>query len=89
MRAKRIDQNQTGIIHDIQKCGLSVISLAPLGFGVPDLLISDATHMWLAELKTKNGKLTPAQQKWHLMWRGKPPIIARSFDELMEKIKTK
>lgn len=88
MRAKRTDSNHSDIVNQLRQCGLSVVDLSGVGNGVPDILISDSSNMWLCELKSRFGKLTPAQQKWHLMWRGKPPIIAKTFEEVRQKIKT-
>lgn len=77
-RAAKIDQNQKEIVCALRKVGLSVIFLHAIGAGVPDLLVSSPTQMWLVEIKTEKGKLTPAQVKFHLEWRGVPIIIARN-----------
>jgi hypothetical protein len=86
--ARRKDNNQNEIVELIRWNGYSVLDLSGAGNGVPDLLISNAANMWLAEIKNKYGKLTPVQEKFHRNWGGKPIITAYSFEELLQKVKT-
>lgn len=77
------DANQPDIVSKLRKAGYSVLIIGqPL-----DLLVSDASDMWLVEIKTKTGKLNPKQEDFILKWRGKPIIIARSFEEVLQKLK--
>ena len=89
--AAKVDTNQKEIASNLVKVGLSVVFLHRIGEGVPDLLVSDSSDMWLLEVKNPDEywKLTKAQEKWHQAWRGKPPIIGETFDEIYGKIKTK
>lgn len=87
MRARRVDLNHRGIVTDLQECGYSVIDLSGVGHGVPDILISGPSDMWLCEIKSAFGKLNPMQVRWHQSWRGKPAIVAKTFEEIWEKIK--
>lgn len=87
MRAKRVDQNQKDIVRDLRKCGYSVIDLSRIGNGIPDILVSGPSDMWLCEIKSAFGRLNPLQERWHLGWRGKPVIIGRTFDEIFNLLK--
>lgn len=86
--ARRKDNNQNEIVEAIRWNGYTVLDLSGAGNGIPDLLISNKSQMWLAEIKNKYGKLTPVQQKFHLNWAGKPIITAYSYEELIAQIKT-
>lgn len=89
----RVDKNQCEIVKTLRAAGLSVVHLHAVGKGVPDILVSNASDMWLVEIKmVKNKKgepedLTPAQKEFHQEWRGKPIIVGTTFDEIYNKIK--
>lgn len=94
MRFKaKVDSNQADIVKNLRKIGLSVIHLHREGGGVPDILVSNSTDMWLVEIKVAKNKkgeasnLTPDQKKFHGEWKGKPIIIGTSFEEIYEKIR--
>ncbi|MHB1516666.1 MAG: hypothetical protein ACYCVY_13425 [Acidiferrobacteraceae bacterium] len=90
-RAARIDDNQEAIVAALRKCGCRVLSLAPMGQGVPDLLVAHGTRMMLAEVK--NGakpkcrqKLTKSQEEFHGVW-GLNIVVIRSVDEIEELLR--
>ena len=69
-RRAKVDLNHKEVVDAFRKAGWLVISLAKLGDGVPDLLISRHGVMRLVEVKAAKGKLTPDQesfmkQGWH------------------------
>lgn len=70
MRSARVDRNQTEIVEALRAIGASVQSLAPVGKGVPDLLVGYRGVNFLIEVKGKNGVLTAPQVTWHAEWRG-------------------
>lgn len=79
-RDARTDGNHSAVITAFRKCGVSVLSLAPLGGGVPDLLCACANGMWLVEVK--DGSLPPSQRKlndlqveWHSKWPQKVFVV--------------
>lgn len=83
----RIDDNQKQIVKLLRKSGISVTSLAPMGKGVPDLLIGWQGRNILIELKDgakvlSERKLTDDEKKWHEAWKGRV-YVAKSFDEVM------
>lgn len=74
-RAARTDANHSEIVDAFRKLGCSVLSLAPIGRGVPDLLVHRAGRYALVEVKDGSKvpsarKLTPDQERFHAEWRG-------------------
>ena len=82
-QAARVDKNQAEIVEALRKCGKSVLSLAPMGHGCPDLLVADDVGAWLIEVKGPKGKLTPDQVAFIEQWRG-VVHIARSVDDALQ-----
>lgn len=81
--AARTDDNHTEIVEALRKAGAVVHSLAAVGGGMPDLLVTIRNQTLLMELK--DGKkspsrraLTPAQLKFHSTWTGGPLSIVDS-----------
>jgi len=60
-RAARTDKNHTQIVLALRRMGFSVLSLAAVGKGCPDLLIS--RHGLTLLLEVKNGKAPPSQRR--------------------------
>ena len=69
-RAAKVDATQSAIVSALRKAGCQVESLAAVGRGVPDLLVSrgGGRGLYLLECKSKGGSLTPAQRKWHALF---------------------
>lgn len=65
-RAARIDANHTDICAALRGMGVHVTSLASVGNGVPDLLLSYRGRWYVAEIKDGSRKwdYTPAQNKF-------------------------
>lgn len=85
MRAKRVDANHDEIVKALRAAGAFVRSLAAVGDGVPDLLVTKNQQTMLVEVK--DGKrppsergLTPDQQKFHREWTGGPLAIVTDVD---------
>lgn len=86
-RAAAVDGNQLEIMQALQDRGYSVQSLAAVGLGVPDLAVGRAGRNWFLEVKdpTKpkgDRQLTPAQKKWHTLWRGQVAVVETVADAL-------
>lgn len=80
-KAARIDSNHTEIVKHFRYCGATVKSLAAIGKGMPDLLVSWRNITWLVEIKTTKGKLTEDQIDFHKEWDGCMAIV-RSPEEV-------
>ena len=83
-RANRVDQNQPSIVAALRRLpGVVVQSLAPVGDGVPDLMVSVAGLNLLLEVKVPNESprakrrwlLTPDQEAWHRAWTGQVAVV--------------
>ena len=69
-RAAKVDANHTSTVAAFRKLGCSVLSLASLGKGVPDLLVSLGGITWLVEVKMPKGKETADQILFISGWKG-------------------
>jgi hypothetical protein len=63
-RAARIDLNQPEIVRALRSAGAVVTSMAPLGGGVSDLLVSFRQRWLVMECKADDGELTEDQKIW-------------------------
>ena len=90
----RVDATQHEIVVALRGVGCTVVSLAAVGAGVPDLLVGwmspRGKRMLLMEVKAARGPrgggggyLTPAQMKFWGEWRGTPIVTVRSVDEAL------
>ena len=60
----RVDVNHPEIVAALRQVGASVQSLATIGQGCPDLLVSYAARHVLLEVKSPGGTLTPDEAAW-------------------------
>ena len=79
-RAARVDSNHGQIADFFRAHGCEVESLARLGNGVPDLLVSapNTDKVALVEVKSEKGKRTPDQLKFSARF---PVWIVRTDDD--------
>jgi hypothetical protein len=71
MRLKaKTDLNQTPIVQALRAIGASVLILAQVGKGCPDLLVGYRGQNFLLEVKHGNGKLTADQVEFFAAWQG-------------------
>ena len=83
----KTDDNQKRIVSALRQAGCSVLSLAAVGEGCPDLLVHRAGTGRLHLLEIKDGskapsrrRLTPAQVAFHAKW---PVTIVNDEDEAL------
>lgn len=86
MRNAKVDANQPEIVSGLRELGYEVILLHRVGDGVPDLLVSTKSDMWLVEVKIPRAKLNERQERFHSAWNGKPIIVAHSLSEILSKL---
>lgn len=79
-RAAKVDGNHREIADALRKAGCSVVSLAALGRGCPDLLAARHGRTVLLEVKLPKGKLNAEQSEFHQAWRGEIATV-RSAEE--------
>jgi len=90
MSRGRTDANQQEIINALRAIGCSVVDCSQMGDGFVDLVVGRRRKNWLLEVKDGNKRksdqaLTPAQVKFHGLWRGQIDIV-RSADEAIAVI---
>lgn len=85
-RAGRIDANQPEIVAALRRMGASVLSLAGIGHGAPDLLVGFAGRDCLLEVK--DGSKAPSKRTLTLLerdfidtWRGHTITVVESAAE--------
>lgn len=100
MRRVGLDANHAAIVRALRAAGCSVLSLAELGGGAPDLLVGvRGTANVLLEVKNPDAYLadgvTPAarwrkrsgkQERWRWKWRGAPVSVVRDVDEALRAV---
>jgi len=81
-----VDVNQKDVVAALRFFGASVTPTSMLGEGLPDLLVGWMGCTILIEVKdgaksAAERKLTPAQERWHREWKGRPVFVAKSAAE--------
>lgn len=61
----KVDANQSEIVRALRDMGAFVQSIANIGDGCPDLLVSFRGKWFVFEVKSPGGKLTPDEARWH------------------------
>ena len=74
-RASRVDGNHAEIVDCFKTLGCSVLSLAAVGKGVPDLLVAINGITWLVEVKMPNGKENELQVEFAITWKGCRAVV--------------
>lgn len=64
------DKNHGEIVAILEKLGATVIDLAAVGHGVPDIIIGFRGMNFLAEIKQPKKQLSIGQLNLKLWWRG-------------------
>jgi len=77
----KVDQTQHAIVATLRALGATVVSLANVGGGVPDLLVGHRGRALLVECKSKGGRLTPMQRVFRLTWRGGPVVVVQNPEQ--------
>ena len=87
-RAAKVDANHADIVKALRSIGCSVQSLAAIGKGVPDIMVSRRGSTFCLEIKDGSKppsarKLTPDEAKWISAWRGNVAVV-ESVDEALD-----
>lgn len=71
MTYARIDTNHKEIVEALRKAGATVVSLASMKHGCPDLLVGYDNETLLMEIKKDSkAKFTPDQLEFMAKWKG-------------------
>jgi len=80
----RADDNQRELVDFMRAVGCSVLILSQVGNGCPDLLVGWKGQNYLFEVKTETGRLSDRQKDFKECWRGKPPVVIRNIEDVVE-----
>ncbi len=83
-----VDKNQTQLVQIFRQFGASVLHLHQVGEGCPDLLIGYRGKNFLVEIKTAKGKLRDSQTEFIRKWRGKPPVVVRNREDIIDLLQS-
>jgi len=86
MTYARIDSNHKEIVAALRQAGASVLSLAAMKHGCPDLLVGYAGETILMEVKMPKGKFTPDQLDFLSKWKGGPISRVDSVDAALRAL---
>jgi len=87
MTYARIDTNHKEIVAALRQAGASVVSLAAMKYGCPDLLVGFGNETMLMEIKRDSkAKFTPDQLKFMADWKGGPIARVDSVDAALRAL---
>lgn len=81
MRARKVDATQAQIVKDLRYCGYLVYLINK----EIDAAVCGRGRIWLMDFKSKDGRLTNAQQK--LVDAGWPILFPKTSQEALEALK--
>jgi Holliday junction resolvase len=84
-RNARRDGNEIEIIRALESVGVIVHPVS--GAGIPDLLCGHRGVWFLVEVKTRSGRLTEAQRRFHALAEGYPVFVVRTAQEAVEVVR--
>ena len=89
-RAHRLDANHGELVQAFKDLGCTVLSLAGLGAGVPDICVGYGGMQIMCELKDSNKspsrrKLTPDEERFRMNWKGGYRLV-QDLDGVMETV---
>jgi hypothetical protein len=79
-----LDANHVEIVQALRQCGATVVDLAKVGKGCPDLLVGFRGKTYLMEIKTAKGYVRATQEQFFRSWAGGRIAVIRSFDEALD-----
>jgi hypothetical protein len=87
MTAKRTDLLHAEIRDGLRQAGYWVWDTHELGDGFPDLMVIDSVGIALLEVKSKNGRLTPAEERfWNTCPLWERLAIVRSLEQAFDTL---
>lgn len=91
MPTVNLEANLEALFHkQVRVIGGVIVKLAPTERGVPDrLVILPGGRIFLVELKTTNGRVSPIQAEWHKQakMRGVDVILLKGRAEIVDWIR--
>lgn len=89
--ARRVDHSQPDIVKALRAAGCTVVSLAPLGKGAPDLAVGTGGFTYLMECKSPQYKKAhperiAEQHAWAKRWQGGPVLFVSTPAEALSAL---
>lgn len=89
--ARRVDRSQTGIVAALRAAGCTVVSLAPLGRGAPDLAVGHGGVTFMLECKSPgylkaHPERVSEQRAWAKAWRGGPVLFVSTPEQALDAL---
>ena len=84
-RFDKPDKNQNEIIVALRSIGAKVVDTSVVGSGFPDLVCKFRGTLYLIEVKSKKGRLTPKEYDFFEDW-GDVTIIVRDPEDALKAI---
>jgi hypothetical protein len=81
---QKLDENHRAIVATLQYNGALVGDLSNAGGGIPDLVVGFRGVLFLVEVKTPKGALSPKQKEFFAQWSEYPTLVIRTVDEAMD-----
>jgi Holliday junction resolvase len=89
MTYSKVDTNHKQIVEALRKAGASVVSLASMRHGCPDLLVGYGNVTLLMEVKKdEKAKFTPDQLDFIAKWKGGPVCRVDSVESALRALGT-
>lgn len=85
--AGKVDQSQPPIIAALRKAGMTAVSIAQVGGGVPDVLAGWRGITALLECKTGNEPLNAAEREFHATWAGHIAVVRTPEEAVIAVLK--
>ena len=80
------DANHHSIVATYEQLGCGVIDTHGMGFGFPDIVVHFAGYCAPVEIKTEEGDLNSAQQRFVRDWKGPKIEVVRNTDEVIAHV---
>ena len=84
-RAAKVDANHGQIVRTLEACGCTVVSLAAVGNGCPDVLAGRGGANYLLEIKSGKGQARASQIEFLARWRG-AVVLVRTPEEALRAV---
>ena len=81
----RRDANHSEIVNALRGIGASVLDLADVGNGGPDIAVGLRGETFLLEIKTPQGKMTRDEMNFMAEWRGHYMIV-RNVEQAIDAV---
>ena len=89
MTYSKVDTNHKQIVEALRKAGATVVSLASMRHGCPDLLVGHGNVTLLMEVKKdEKAKFTPDQLDFIAKWKGGPVCRVDSVESALRALGT-